>query len=911
MLVIRRWSFVLLSMSLHELPPHHPLRQRPLRRASLVLVSLLWVLITLYTFLLDGVRSIGLSGYILVILAASLLLESQAGVFFFFISIITGILAYLATINGLLPALVVAQSGWVQWLSQAAVFIAIGVLLYFAFRSYNRAVRQAHLSQQRIERRAMQIQVAAEVARDAAVAHDVDNLVKRAVELIRSRFGFYHAGIFLLDETREYAVLKAATGEAGEQMLANGHRLKAGEVGIVGYVAGSGLPRIALDVGQDAVHFYNPLLPETRSEMALPLKINNIVMGVLDVQSKIPGAFEPDDIAVLQTLADQIGSAFEAAHLLDATRRQIQELIVLQKVATAGAEAASEHILIDTATRVIGSTLSPDNYGIILLDQKTGLLHANPSYQQRNNITQIPIPLGSGVCGLVALHGSLLRIADVTQDPAYLAVDAEIRAQLCVPLKAGSGVLGVINTESLRPNAFSADDERLLSTLAGQLATAIEKTRLLEETQRQVHELGLFLQASSAVSTSLDLETVLSASVRQITSALGAEACSIQYWDQQGDALVTLRNYSVNPYWQPEATGTLTRLSEFPATRRVLSGRSILTTYAADPYCDPAERRWLQEHHFTSMLMVPLVARGQVIGALGLFNTRSDRLYSPREIDLCQTMANHLAGGVENARLYTEVQKRAGELATALDRLKELDHLKDEFVQNISHELRTPLTIIRGYAELLEAGELGLLSRQQREPVTIIARRVRMMTKLLEDLTAILETEARTSKRDSVDLGYLLTTYLADFENQLDRAELRLETEIDPDLPPVAGNPGHLLRVVDNLLGNALKFTPAGGCIRVRLLGKGESVLLEVSDTGIGIPFEKQGRIFERFYQVDGSATRRYGGIGLGLALVKEVVEAHGGQVTLESAPGQGTTFRVHLPIQAPIPQPTEQTSIL
>ncbi|MFL7790657.1 MAG: PAS domain S-box protein, partial [Anaerolineae bacterium] len=156
-----------------------------------------------------------------------------------------------------------------------------------------------------LERRTAQLQVAAEVARDATTAHDLNDLLNSAVDMIRERFGFYHAGIFLLDRSGEYAVLRAATGEAGRQMLEDKHKLKVGEVGIVGYVAGSGQPRISLDVGIDAVHFVNPFLPETRSEMALPLKVGGRTIGALDVQSVHEAAFDEDNVATLQIMADQ------------------------------------------------------------------------------------------------------------------------------------------------------------------------------------------------------------------------------------------------------------------------------------------------------------------------------------------------------------------------------------------------------------------------------------------------------------------------------------------------------------------------------------------------------------------------------------------------------------------------------
>ncbi|MDW7991076.1 MAG: GAF domain-containing protein, partial [Anaerolineae bacterium] len=177
-----------------------------------------------------------------------------------------------------------------------------------------------------LARRTAQLEAAATVARHAAEVRDVETLLRETVRLISDRFGFYHAGIFLIDDAGEYAVLRAASSEGGQRMLARGHRLAVGKVGIVGYVAATGQPRIALDVGKDAVFFDNPDLPRTRSEMALPLKVGERVIGVLDVQSDQPAAFTEEDVAVLQTMADQIALAIENARLLEESRRALEEL---------------------------------------------------------------------------------------------------------------------------------------------------------------------------------------------------------------------------------------------------------------------------------------------------------------------------------------------------------------------------------------------------------------------------------------------------------------------------------------------------------------------------------------------------------------------------------------------------------
>lgn len=175
-----------------------------------------------------------------------------------------------------------------------------------------------------LTRRQVQLQVAAEVARDASAGRDLQGLMERAVDLVRERFGFYHAGIFLIDERREYAVLKAATSREGREMLAAGHKLKVGAEGIVGYVTGTGQPRIALDTGVDAVYFSNPFLPRTRSEMALPLRIGEHIIGALDVQSTEENAFDDDDSGIVQVLADQLAVAIERTRLFEQTQATLE-----------------------------------------------------------------------------------------------------------------------------------------------------------------------------------------------------------------------------------------------------------------------------------------------------------------------------------------------------------------------------------------------------------------------------------------------------------------------------------------------------------------------------------------------------------------------------------------------------------
>jgi len=250
-----------------------------------------------------------------------------------------------------------------------------------------------------------------------------------------------------------------------------------------------------------------------------------------------------------------------------------------------------------------------------------------------------------------------------------------------------------------------------------------------------------------------------------------------------------------------------------------------------------------------------------------------------------------------------EIRRQAEELATALAQLQELDHLKSEFMQNVSHELRTPLALIWGYAELLTDGTLGELDPEQRGPLESITWHTRRLIDLVEDIVLILAKETRVPDQEPVALDRLVRAAVRDFQLIAEQAELTLTAEIVPDLSPVYGTPAYLRRVLDNLINNAIKFTPAGGRVTVRLWQHRDTrqssaeIVLQVTDSGIGIAPEQQVHIFDRFYQIDGSAKRRYGGVGLGLALVKEIIEAHNGQVAVDSQEGKGSTFTITLPI--------------
>lgn len=1041
-------------------------RQRP---AGIALAAGIWLVFTAAALWFENALPLSLGGYLVGILAISLLYGNRSGFLYFAACLIGSAGSFAGRALGLPPVFTFSGSMLYNWLAAASVFSMIAMLISLAFRSLQLALAAARQAQRHAERRAVQLQVAAEVASEATAVQHLEDLLERAVYLVGTRFDFYHAGIFLNAEDGFYTVLKAATGEAGRRMLASGYRLRLEGTGIVAHVAARGEPRFAPDVGQDQVHLKNPLLPETRSEMALPLKAGAHMIGVLDVQSKLENAFDADDLGLLQTLADQLATAIQTARLLEATRRQMQELQALNTIALAAAETTSESIIIQTATRLIGETLHPDNYGLLVFDDKLGRLVSHPSYRQQNGSPRPASPPDTGFPGLAVQSGQIVRVDNVAQEPHESPHDPLVCSVLCAPVKLQDQIQGVLNVESRRPFAFSAADERLLASLAGQLATAMQKMRLFEQSRQQVLDLEQLLSASEAVSTSLHLPAVLEITLQNLASALGAERGVVSLLDNGNEGYLRQQAYDARSADRFTPLSPPQPRAELVVLQQVLAQRTPLVLSAAGEGLSGEQAGWLAGRGCQSLLILPLIARDRVLGAVEILHDQEGRAYTRRQIDLCQTMANQMAVAVENARLFEAERKRrlelealrqaslrltsslewkpvlqsileqalrlipadfahiflfngqslsfgaslwsveaapgsqplpdleplslavarsgerlvfpdetnppdapapawqsaliglplrvgnqvhgvmnvvfrqpyhfspdeigilellgdqaalalenarlfasarqrAKELAQANERLQELDRLKNTFIQNVSHELRTPLTIVRGYAELLESGELGNLETAQEEPVKIIARRTRMLTKLVSDLTAILETEANLRKEENLDFPRLVESMLADFKNALRQAGLQLEANLDPQLPLLRGDGSHLRRIVDNLINNAMKFTPSGGKIRVTVCQQKDSLLLEVADSGIGIPPDKLEHIFERFYQVDSSATRRYGGTGLGLALVKEIAQAHGGSVQVESKIGQGSVFRVYLPIRAAGGSPAGQS---
>lgn len=245
-----------------------------------------------------------------------------------------------------------------------------------------------------------------------------------------------------------------------------------------------------------------------------------------------------------------------------------------------------------------------------------------------------------------------------------------------------------------------------------------------------------------------------------------------------------------------------------------------------------------------------------------------------------------------NHNLEARVQQRTAELEEALRKLSELNQLKANFIANISHELRTPLTHIRGYLELLSSEALGDLNTDQKKSVEVSLRSSTRLQNLIDDLIlfSLASRGELTLQLKPTDLNLLVSSLINRTQSKAADRDITLKVEVPPALPPIQADDEKLSWVLGQLLDNAIKFTPPGGKVTIQANNDDPMAVITVSDTGIGIPPERLKEIFEPFHQLDSSATRRYGGTGLGLSLVRLIVEAHGSMIEVKSKADEGTT---------------------
>jgi len=343
-----------------------------------------------------------------------------------------------------------------------------------------------------LENQTLHLRAAAEVVRDAASVRDLDELLERSAQLVLDRFDFYHVGIFILDKNQEYAVLRASPTEAGRKMIANQYRIYVGEAGTVGHVAATGAPRLTLNTGFGEAPFDNPLLPDARSEMALPLKVDSTVIGVLDIQSNQLQAFNLDDIAIMQVMADQLATAIERTRLLEEVERNLHEL-----------ERAHGQYTREGWQR---------------FGRRGQISHQGYRFDniRIEPITELPAP------GKEALAtGTVVRS------------NGEATNAIAIPIKLRGQTIGVVNAKL--KEGFGKNTLTIIEAAIERLASALESARLYEEASLRADREQSISQVTSAISSSTEYEDILRTVVMEIGTMLNNTEVGIQIIDDSGE----------------------------------------------------------------------------------------------------------------------------------------------------------------------------------------------------------------------------------------------------------------------------------------------------------------------------------------------------------------------------------------
>ncbi len=378
-------------------------------------------------------------------------------------------------------------------------------------------------------RRALQLQTVAEISREVSGSLIVDNLLRQAVDLVRERLDFYHAAVFLIDQTGEYAVIREATGEAGAQMKRAGHKLGVGSKSIVGQVTQNKMPLVVNEIGDDPNYYANPLLPDTKAEACLPLKVGERVLGVIDVQSNRAFVFTEENTKILQILADQLAVAVVNSELFAEAQERLSQHRLLHHVTTAAASSTTIEEALSSAVQGLQVTLGGDQISILLADkeQKTLEVRSTVGYPNEES-ARLKVPFGVGITGWVAAHRQAQRVNDVTKDSRYIAVNPKVRSELAIPLIYRNEVLGILNVESTRVNAYTENDEEMLGTLAGSLAAIIAHSRLLEQFRQQVERERLLYDITSKIRRTTSPEKILSITADELSKVLNTRKTQIE-----------------------------------------------------------------------------------------------------------------------------------------------------------------------------------------------------------------------------------------------------------------------------------------------------------------------------------------------------------------------------------------------
>jgi signal transduction histidine kinase len=652
-----------------------------------------------------------------------------------------------------------------------------------------------------------------------------------------------------------------------------------------------------------------------RSVLAAPLIRGSEAIGAIVVCRGARGQFPESQVSLLKTFADQAVIAIENGRLFhalqernrdvtDALARQTATSEILRIISGSPTDVQpvfnviAEHAVnlcdaeIGVVSRVDGSLLRlAALYGVT----REGVDAINRVY---------PMQISAHTISARAVRErAVIHDPDVLADPGYETKEAarlgRFRGCLGVPMVADGNVVGTIFIGRSAPGSYTERQIELLKTFADQAVIAVQNVQLFKELEartaqltRSVDELKALREVGQAISSTLDLEAVLNAIVVRATEITGMDAGALYEYNEAREEfhLHTPHRYPIQLVEALRATPM--RKGEGALGRLAVTFEPVQIGDVADETVYQSRvRELLIRLGYRSLLAVPLLWEGRLLGGL-VVNRSVPGTFEPEVTELLRTFAAQSALAIQNARLFREVEQKSRELEAA-------SRHKSEFLANMSHELRTPLNAIIGFSEVLAERMFGDVNEKQAEYLSDILESGRHLLSLINDILDLSKIEAGRLELEptSFDLPTAIDNTLILVRERAQRRDIRLTRQIDDAVGAIDADERKVKQVLLNLLSNALKFTPEGGAVNVRVLVRDGAVAVSVRDTGVGIAPEDCETVFEEFRQV-GASSRKAEGTGLGLAISRKLIELHGGKLWLDSVLGEGSTFTFTLPLR-------------
>lgn len=728
-------------------------------------------------------------------------------------------------------------------------------------------------SEQRFRRLTTQLRAIVYLGHQIAALSEPDELIWQVVRSVQQMTGCYHAHFFVLRE--DELILTAGHGGYFYREPPLGYRLKPGQ-GIIGRAAQTGQPVLVPDTTVDPDYLNWNGLPHTRSELAVPIKRGDRVLGVMDMQATESDAFDAADVEALGALAGQLAVAIENGRLWQAAQqeiaerkqvevalqRQLQELILLHTVAIAGAEATDENTLLQDAVQLLDKMLYGDCLQVLLCHPDSGALYVHPCSRTFDTEAELR---PSDIAIQTVADGRSRRVADQNSLPD--STRPHVRSVLCVPLRAGTRAFGAIHVESMREHAFSEADERLLTTFAGQLATALEKVRLMETLEQRVadrtRELAALYEVTAAASESLQFETTIRRTLEQSLTAMSSQIGTVHLIDENGAGLDTDMHPMRLAACQglPTDAGLLLAYADLAAQVLVHNEPLVIPDAMHDRRVlrTPSTIDTLQAFRQSVYVGVPMRARGRTLGVLAVLGPEGHE-FNVEDVALLASIADHMAVAVENDRLRRQAERTAV--------VEERARLARDLHDSVTQLLYSVTLFAEAGRELARGGDLEGAMRYWVRVSQVAQEALKEMRLMVYEL--------RPSVLQEEGLIDALRQRLETVESRAG-VKTRLLADLSIELSPLLEQ--ELYHLAQEALNNALKHARADS-VTVQLHLDGEHLVLQVQDNGCG--FDPR-RASERG--------------GMGLASMRERSLRMGGVLDIRSASGQGTEIYVAVPI--------------